>query len=78
MKTSWFPLEVPTAIARYRNDFYMADGILGEIYPKLIQLSDFEGGHFAAFELPEVFANDVIAAVEKFEDYNKKMEKKFA
>jgi hypothetical protein len=33
-------------------------------------LSDYEGGHFAAFQLPEVFTKDVFIAVEKFEKYH--------
>jgi len=69
------PLQVPTAIARYRYDFYMSDGIIGELYPKNLQLSDIEGGHFAAFELPNVFADDVFSAVDKFIKYNLEHEK---
>ncbi|CAH1130360.1 unnamed protein product [Ceutorhynchus assimilis] len=60
------PIKVPTAVARFRWDFYVADGLLGEIYPNNLQLSDFDGGHFAAFEVPEVLAQDIFNAVEKF------------
>ncbi|KAJ3635162.1 hypothetical protein MTP99_008091 [Tenebrio molitor] len=64
------PVQIPSACARFSNDFYASDGVLGEIYPKLLHLSDYEGGHFAAFQLPEVFTKDVFIAVEKFEKYH--------
>lgn len=41
------------------------------MFTNLIQLSDYEGGHFAAFQLPEVLATDIFNAVEKFEKFNK-------
>ncbi|XP_050306106.1 juvenile hormone epoxide hydrolase 2-like [Anthonomus grandis grandis] len=66
------PLKVPTAIARFAHDFYVADGLLGDIYRNNLQLNDLDGGHFAAFEVPEVFTRDVFSAVEKFEEYHKK------
>ncbi|KAL1493872.1 hypothetical protein ABEB36_009556 [Hypothenemus hampei] len=64
------PLQVPTAIARYTRDFYVADSIIDELFPNNVYLSDIDGGHFAAFQLPEVFANDVFCAVDKFEKIN--------
>nr|AEE62377.1 unknown [Dendroctonus ponderosae] len=70
------PLKVPTAIARFEYDFYVADGIISELFPNNLQLSDLEGGHFAAFERPETFAKDLISAVQKFEEYNAKNPKK--
>ncbi|KAJ8985150.1 hypothetical protein NQ317_012802 [Molorchus minor] len=66
------PITVPTACARFKYDFYTADGVLGEIFTNLLQLTDHEGGHFAAFQLPKVLADDIYDAVEKFEEYNKK------
>ncbi|XP_030758418.1 juvenile hormone epoxide hydrolase 1-like [Sitophilus oryzae] len=75
MKLLMYPLRVPTAIARYKYDFYFADGILDEVFPNRLQVSDLDGGHFAAFEIPDLFAADVISAVEKFEKYNSIKEK---
>ncbi|EFA00170.1 Juvenile hormone epoxide hydrolase 1-like Protein [Tribolium castaneum] len=69
---SRMPVQVPSACARFKNDFYGADGILKELYPKLLHLSDYHGGHFAAFQLPETFSKDVFMAVEKFENYHAK------
>ncbi|XP_060527992.1 juvenile hormone epoxide hydrolase 2-like [Cylas formicarius] len=64
------PVKVPSSIARYRYDLYSPDGILSEIYPNLVQLTDHDGGHFAAFENPSVFSNDVLSAIEKFETFH--------
>ncbi|KAJ8938573.1 hypothetical protein NQ314_011432 [Rhamnusium bicolor] len=64
------PVQVPSACARFSNDFYAADGFLDELYPNLVQLTDYEGGHFAAFQTPDVLANDLFDALEKFEKFN--------
>ena len=64
------PVQVPSACARFRNDFYTSDGLLKEIFPNLLHLSDHEGGHFAAFQVPDVFSRDVFVAIEKFENFN--------
>lgn len=45
------------------------------MFSNLLQLSDYEGGHFAAFQLPHVLAKDIFSAVEKFEDYNNNVKK---
>ncbi|XP_060535742.1 juvenile hormone epoxide hydrolase 2-like [Cylas formicarius] len=66
------PIEVPTAIARFKYDFYVADGVVRDVFKNLVQLNDFDGGHFAAWEEPRVFAKDVFDAVEKFEKIDKK------
>lgn len=66
------PIQVPSACARFENDFYAPDGLLNELYPNLLQLSDYHGGHFAAFQLPDVFSKDVFMAVEKFENFHAK------
>lgn len=62
---------VPAACARFRYDFYTPDGQLRDLFANLLQLSDLEGGHFAAFQLPDILADDLFKAVEKFERYNK-------
>ncbi|RZC34646.1 juvenile hormone epoxide hydrolase-like protein [Asbolus verrucosus] len=64
------PIQVPSGCIRFSNDFYSSDGILNEIYPNLLHLTDHEGGHFAAFQLPKVFAADIFTAVGKFEEFN--------
>ncbi|XP_063914655.1 juvenile hormone epoxide hydrolase 2-like isoform X1 [Zophobas morio] len=68
--TGRMPVQVPSACARFRNDFYTSDGLLKEIFPNLLHLSDHEGGHFAAFQVPDVFSRDVFVAIEKFENFN--------
>lgn len=70
------PVQVPSACARFSYDFYTADGLLPEIYPHLLQLTDHEGGHFAAMQKPDVLANDIHDAVEKFVKFNKEFRKK--
>lgn len=57
---------VPSACARFENDFYVPDGLVYDIYHNLLHLSDHKGGHFAAFQVPQVLANDIFEAVEKF------------
>ncbi|CAH0547782.1 unnamed protein product [Brassicogethes aeneus] len=61
------PIPVPTACARFENDFYVADGLVGEVHPNLVQLTDHPGGHFAALQLPQVLAEDIFSAVKIFE-----------
>lgn len=62
------PIKVPTACARFSNDFYTADGMLKDVHINLIQLNDYEGGHFAAMQLPKILAEDIYNAVRLFED----------
>ncbi|CAH1160265.1 unnamed protein product [Phaedon cochleariae] len=66
------PVTVPTACIRFSNDFYAADGALRETYPNLVHLTDEEGGHFAAMQLPRVLADDVFESVEIFQNIHKK------
>nr|QHB21919.1 juvenile hormone epoxide hydrolase 1 [Colaphellus bowringi] len=66
------PVPVPTACARFKYDFYAADGMLTETYPNLVHLSDYDGGHFAAMQLPEVLGKDIYTAVEIMEKNAKK------
>lgn len=66
---------VPTACARFENDFYAPDGLIPDIYPNLVQLTDYLGGHFAALQLPEVLAKDIFEGVEKFRAFHVKNER---
>ncbi|CAG9859815.1 unnamed protein product [Phyllotreta striolata] len=61
------PIKVPTACARFEHDFYTPDGMLKEVYSNLIQLNDYEGGHFAAMQVPKVLAQDVYLAAHQFQ-----------
>ncbi|XP_031346451.1 juvenile hormone epoxide hydrolase 1-like [Photinus pyralis] len=65
---------VPSACARFPYEImYQSDCILKDKYTVLVQTSDFPtGGHFAAFEEPKVFSEDVWLAVQKFRDLLKK------
>ncbi|KAG5881781.1 hypothetical protein JTB14_033141 [Gonioctena quinquepunctata] len=67
------PVPVPTACARFKYDFYAADGMLTETYPNLVQLTDHDGGHFAAWQLPDVLAEDVFSAIHIMERENQKI-----
>lgn len=69
------PTNVPTACARFKNELlYTPDSFLKEKYTNLVQTTDFEdGGHFAAFELPDVLAKDMWSAFVKIT--NKKQTK---
>ena len=69
------PVKVPTACVRFENElFYMPDSFLVYKYPNLVHISDYsDGGHFAAFELPDVMAKDIwtaITAIEKLHRQN--------
>ncbi|KRT85408.1 hydrolase [Oryctes borbonicus] len=66
-------VKIPSACARFANEAaYQPDNFLSLKYKNLVHTSDIEdGGHFAAFELPEIFANDVWIAVEKMETFYK-------
>ncbi|MEI4509417.1 epoxide hydrolase family protein [Sphingopyxis sp. CCNWLW253] len=57
------PVTVPTALARFPAEFYpMPDRALAERQYAVAQWTEMKsGGHFAAMEEPEAFAEDVIA-----------------
>ncbi|XP_072392196.1 juvenile hormone epoxide hydrolase 1-like [Diabrotica undecimpunctata] len=61
------PIEIPTAVARYKYDFYSPDGAIEDIFVNCVHFTDIDGGHFSAFEKPEVFANDLYDGIEKIE-----------
>ncbi|KAK5642946.1 hypothetical protein RI129_009113 [Pyrocoelia pectoralis] len=70
----WYPVTVPSACARFPHELlYQSDYILQDKYKTLLQTNDFStGGHFAAFEEPQMLSNDVWSAVQKFRDLQKK------
>lgn len=72
------PTLVPTAAARFPHEIiYTIDYQLKEKYHNLVQVTDLpKGGHFAALEVPELLAGDIISAVEKMENFNSKTKSK--
>ncbi|KAI4471871.1 epoxide hydrolase 1-related [Holotrichia oblita] len=65
------PVLVPSACARFPHELvYQPDSILSLKYKYLVHTSDLaDGGHFAAFEVPDLWANDVWVAIEKMERF---------
>lgn len=63
---------VPAACAKFPNELmYVTDCQLAEKYKTLLQSNDLpRGGHFAAFEEPELMAEDIFSAVKKFVNYH--------
>lgn len=72
------PTDVPTACARFKHELaYMPDSLLSDKYTNLIRTSDFEnGGHFAAFEVPQILAKDIWVSIVKMEKQRKSKAKK--
>ncbi|XP_044766450.1 juvenile hormone epoxide hydrolase 1-like [Coccinella septempunctata] len=57
---------VPAACARFAYDLeWNPEALIEDKFPKLIQVNDFNGGHFAAFEKPNVLARDIFDFVQK-------------
>lgn len=57
---------MPAGCIRFDNELlYSSEVLLRELQPNLIHLTDGEGGHFAALEVPEVLAQDIIEFVGK-------------
>ncbi|XP_023312674.1 juvenile hormone epoxide hydrolase 1-like, partial [Anoplophora glabripennis] len=62
------PVRVPSACARFSKDLLIhPESILRDKFKNLIHISDLEGGHFAAFEVPKTLADDVYAFIDKLE-----------
>jgi hypothetical protein len=59
------PSITPTACAMFPNELvYNPKSLVQEKYHKLVQYTNMpRGGHFAAFEEPELLADDVFEAV---------------
>lgn len=72
-------MAVPCAAAFFPNDItYYPDWILKEKYPNLVHRVDYkEGGHFAAFEVPEVLSEDIFTAIEKMRRIKLKLKKDY-
>lgn len=67
------PVTVPSACARFSKELmYQPPALLEDKYPNLIHTVDYDGGHFASFELPEVMANDIYMFLEKVGQIPKK------
>lgn len=65
---------MPVAVARFPDELaFSTRWQLKEKYLNILQISDLpEGGHFAAFEVPKILADDVRSAVLKFEKFHSK------
>ncbi|NP_001161902.1 juvenile hormone epoxide hydrolase-like protein 5 precursor [Tribolium castaneum] len=61
------PLKVPSACAVFRNEIaHQPPALLSEKYHNLVHYSEkSDGGHFAAFEVPKILAEDIFVGVEK-------------
>lgn len=71
------PIKVPSACMRTINEIvYQPDWILKEIFVNMVQSNDYDdGGHFAAFEIPRILAEDLYSAVSKMQNLRAKSEK---
>ncbi|KAJ8938570.1 hypothetical protein NQ314_011429 [Rhamnusium bicolor] len=66
------PIEVPSGCARFLNELvYQPESLLKERFKNLVHSSDYDGGHFAAFEVPQVLAEDLFIFTEKVEILSK-------
>ncbi|NP_001161904.1 juvenile hormone epoxide hydrolase-like protein 1 [Tribolium castaneum] len=65
-------ITVPSACAIFPNEIFPQPGaMLREKYQNLVHVSEnSDGGHFPAFELPHVFAEDIFVATEKMLEAN--------
>lgn len=58
---------MPSACARFTYDVaFIPNIILKTKYKNLLHVADYDGGHFPAFEMPNVLANDIFVAAGKF------------
>ena len=64
-----FPITVPTGLAEFPHEVSLyPEPWLHSRFLDLVQFSEMpRGGHFAAFEEPELFADDIIMFVGKVE-----------
>lgn len=62
------PTDVPTAVVRFSHDLvYSPTAILKEKYRNIVYEADYDAGHFAAFEEPELMAEDIFKGIDKIE-----------
>ncbi|XP_049872238.1 juvenile hormone epoxide hydrolase-like [Pectinophora gossypiella] len=68
------PTPVPTAAINFLHEVtYQPDWMLKDKYPNLVRSTTLDfGGHFAALQTPEVFANDIFDATVAFIDFHKR------
>lgn len=65
------PVPVPTGCARFINDYeWNPTSLIEDKFPKLIHVTDYDGGHFAALESAEILANDIFEFVGKVAELN--------
>ncbi|GLV42698.1 Juvenile hormone epoxide hydrolase 2 [Carabus blaptoides fortunei] len=71
------PTEVPTACALFKNELaFSTESMIRDKFSNLVQYNYFDdGGHFAAFELPQVMAKDIWTAIVKMETKPKETKK---
>lgn len=70
-------MSVPAACARFSHELaYQPDTILKLKYKNLLHSADYDGGHFAAFEEPDVLAEDLFIATDKFLEFHESKNKK--
>jgi hypothetical protein len=68
------PITVPAACARFSYDLvYTPRAVLEEKYKNIVHESDYDAGHFAAFEEPKILADDIFIGIEKMELFHKNM-----
>lgn len=65
----------PTACARFKYEIlHLPKSILSERFKNLVHLSQYDqGGHFAAFEEPDLFAEDIYMFVEKVQSMSQNL-----
>lgn len=65
------PTEVPTWGIKFKHELaFQPDCILKLKYKNYLHSTIVEdGGHFAAFEMPDVMADDIFEAVKTFRDF---------
>lgn len=66
------PTDVPSGCAKFSYELsYQPDSLLKEKFRNLVHSAEYDGGHFAAFEVPETLGEDIYEFVEKVERLNK-------
>ncbi|CAH1366801.1 hypothetical protein MTP99_008088 [Tenebrio molitor] len=74
LKINKIPITVPAACARFSYGLvYTPRAILEEKYKNIVHESDYDAGHFAAFEEPKILADDIFIGIEKMELFHKNM-----
>jgi len=67
------PIEIPSSCSRFEKELvWMPESVLRDRYKNLVHItSHSDGGHFAAFEVPQLLAKDVMDFTEKVENLSK-------